>query len=152
MPPPISLGGDNMLNKEVTPEEILTGEVDMAKMSKGELTKFAFRELDLDVKQMTKYSAMKAITKELGLEQLETSEKKNTVKIKIPPDPLEGSSPVFVGYNGTGYLIRRDHEVDVPLGVYDVLVNHAVRTEHVQLEDGTIERRKSPRYPVQRLD
>lgn len=47
-----------------------------------------------------------------------TTEKK--VKIKLPLTRTE-KEPVYVGLNGYGYLIKRGEEVEVPIGVAEIL-------------------------------
>ncbi|MBQ7607964.1 MAG: hypothetical protein IJU76_08360 [Desulfovibrionaceae bacterium] len=46
------------------------------------------------------------------------------VKIRIPSESrwAGGTAPVSVGVNGRGYLIKRDEDVIVPEGVYNVLM------------------------------
>lgn len=77
---------------------------------------------------------------------------KATRRIIIPSNegPM-GSGDVFVGYNGVGYQLRRDTEIDVPLGVLDVLRDARTRTGRAT-EDGDIVWMDAPTYPFQIVD
>lgn len=82
----------------------------------------------------------------------------NTVLIKIPKtkDP-GGKEPVFVGFQGTGYLIPRDVECRISQGVAQVL-NNAI-TDHVSQDIdpktgdmGEMRHDESPTYAFQILE
>lgn len=49
-----------------------------------------------------------------------TEKKPKTVKIKLPLTRTE-KNDVYVSLNGTGYLIKRGEEVEVPAGVAEIL-------------------------------
>lgn len=49
-----------------------------------------------------------------------TEKKEKTVKIRLPLTRTE-KNDVYVSLNGTGYLIKRGEEVEVPAGVAEIL-------------------------------
>jgi hypothetical protein len=69
------------------------------------------------------------------------------VKIIIPSgETAVNQGDVYVGYNGKGYLLQRDTEVEVPAEVADVL-RRAKQTIGIQLEDGSLQYREVLSYP-----
>lgn len=72
---------------------------------------------------------------------------KKRVTIIIPSGETKANQDdVFVGYNGKGYQIKRDVEVDVPADVLEVL-RRAKQTIGIQREDGSLEYRQVLAYP-----
>ena len=71
-----------------------------------------------------------------------------TIRVRIEENPAIPPSGLFVGLNGRGYLIRPGEEVNLPVGVVEVLKN-AVESAPV-LKAGTnqiIGFRPRMRYP-----
>ena len=70
------------------------------------------------------------------------------IKIKINEDTtVNGRGDVYVRVNEYEALIKRNTAVDVPLPVYQMLMN-SVETKGTQLADGSIEFREVPAYNV----
>ena len=73
--------------------------------------------------------------------------KQERVKIRIHSSEDDmGKDDVFVGVNAVGFLIKRDTDVEVPIGVYNVL-NDAKRKLYKQNPDGSLEMREVHAYP-----
>lgn len=74
--------------------------------------------------------------------------KHKKIKIKINEDTtVNGRGDVYVRVNEYEALIKRNTAVDVPLPVYQMLLN-AVETKGVQLSDGSLDYREVPAYNV----
>ena len=74
--------------------------------------------------------------------------KHKKIKIKINEDTtVNGRGDVYVRVNEYEALIKRNTAVDVPLPVYQMLMN-SVETKGTQLADGSIEFREVPAYNV----
>lgn len=74
--------------------------------------------------------------------------KHKKIKIKINEDTtVNGRGDVYVRVNEYEALIKRNTAVDVPLPVYQMLMN-SVETKGTQLADGSIEFREVPSYNV----
>lgn len=74
--------------------------------------------------------------------------KHKKIKIKINEDTtVNGRGDVYVRVNEYEALIKRNTAVDVPLPVYQMLLN-AVETKGVQLQDGSLDYREVPAYNV----
>lgn len=70
-----------------------------------------------------------------------------TIRIEdVPGEP----SDVQVSLNGVAYNIKRGHDVDVPMGVYNVLKD-AVVTHYEQDTEGNITTKRANRFPVSRV-
>lgn len=72
-------------------------------------------------------------------------------RIRIPSENSgPGMSPVPVGLNGVGYLIKRDEDVEVPEGVYNVLMAAKQQVCEIYEEYGQKKTRfrETQRYPV----
>lgn len=70
------------------------------------------------------------------------------IKIKINEDTtVNGRGDVYVRVNEYEALIKRNTAVDVPLPVYQMLLN-SVETKGVQLPDGSLDYREVPAYNV----
>ena len=73
------------------------------------------------------------------------------VKIRIPSQGREaGTASVPVGVNGEHFLIKRDTEVVVPIGVYNALMDAQEEFCEAYDENGQkkVRFRKTLRYPV----
>ena len=74
--------------------------------------------------------------------------KHKKIKIKINEDTtVNDRDDVYVRVNEYEALIKRNTAVDVPLPVYQMLLN-AVETKGVQLQDGSLDYREVPAYNV----
>ena len=74
--------------------------------------------------------------------------KHKKIKIKINEDTtVNGRGDVYVRVNEYEALIKRNTAVNVPLPVYQMLLN-AVETKGVQLQDGSLDYREVPAYNV----
>ena len=76
------------------------------------------------------------------------------VRIRIPSESRgAGSSPVPVGVNGVGYLIKRDEEVEVPEGVWNVLMEakESIFETYEEYGQKKTRFREANRFPVQFL-
>lgn len=74
--------------------------------------------------------------------------KHKKIKIKINEDTtVNGRGDVYVRVNEYEALIKRNTAVDVPLPVYQMLLN-AVEIKGVQIQDGSLDYREVPAYNV----
>lgn len=56
-------------------------------------------------------------------ETAKKSSKKKTVKHRLFKDNGKYKDPVFVAVNGKGYMLERGKELDLPVEVWEVLMN-----------------------------
>lgn len=54
---------------------------------------------------------------------VENQKKPGTVKFRLFKDSGKYEAPVFVAVNGKSYLIQRGVDVEIPVAVYEVLMN-----------------------------
>lgn len=112
--------------------------------------------LTLNMNEDTMRERIQARCSELGIEApmavIQTrhdmaKKVKRTALISIPmSEKPGGTEPVFVGVQGTGYLIPRGIEVEVSPAIVEVLRN-AITDNVVQDEEGELIHNEVPTYP-----
>ena len=113
-------------------------------------------KLVLTMKEETMREKIYAKCQELNIEPpvkaIQTSQDKRrkikeTVLINIPKSERQGGlEPVFVGVQGTGYLIPRGMDVEVSPSIVEVLKN-AITDNVTQDEEGELQHDEVPTYP-----
>ena len=95
----------------------------------------------------TDYSKFSSSAKAEKAEESTSAESKKKYTIVIPSGETKVSQgDVFVGYNGTGYQLKRDVEIEVPEGVL-IALRAARQKIGIQKEDGSLEYRTVYAYP-----
>ena len=80
-------------------------------------------------------------------EQREINKEKR-VKIRISRDPhSRGNDDVYASINGVAYIIQREKVVEVPVPVYQVLMQ-ATEIRYEQTDEGSLTPRTVQSYPV----
>ena len=78
--------------------------------------------------------------------------KVRTLTVNIPKSEKPGGNePVFIGFQGVGYLVPRGMNVVVSPGIVEIL-NNAITDNVTQDEDGEMVHNETPTYPFSVTD